>query len=446
MPESISVLNCNSDKKALAQNAGPDPSSSSELFWLWLCSCPLMSRNTISALIRYFGSPEEIYDAPESAFSPWKKLGNNTISKWLRSLLKYRADTDPSRAAAYLRENGISFVSRSHPLYPEKLLSLADLPYGLFYIGHLPDPELPAAAVVGARSCSNYGYQMAGLVGRTLAAENCQLISGMAMGIDGAAQSACAAAGGKSFALLGCGVDVCYPKEHLKLYDRLPEHGGILSEYAPGTPPMKQHFPERNRLISGLSDAVVVIEARARSGSLITADFALEQGKDIYAVPGRCSDPLSYGCNRLIEQGACIVLSADNLMENLAVSLGLKRAAKKRERSEGQNKTDLADKNTAEMKKEGSPRQRADSKVVPDSDCRKVSDKAEASLPEPDAYSELSREESSVLKLLSCDSASAEEIAARASMPLVLTLQTLVSLQLKGYAEEVSKNRYSIVL
>ncbi len=423
MPESISVLNCNSNEEAPAQKTYPGPAASSELFWLWLCSCPLMSRNIITALIRYFGSPKEIYEAPESAFSPWKKLGNNTISKWLRSLLKYRADTDPAGAAAYLRKNGISFVSRYHPAYPEKLLSLADLPYGLFYIGQLPDPELPAAAVVGARSCSNYGYQMAGLIGRTLAEENCQLISGMAMGIDGAAQSACAAAGGKSFALLGCGVDVCYPKEHLKLYDRLPEHGGILSEYAPGTPPMKQHFPERNRLISGLSDAVVVIEARARSGSLITADFALDQGKDIYAVPGRCSDPLSYGCNRLIEQGACIVLSADNLMDNLAVSLGLKRP-----------------------KKNVSHRQEEDAKKIPGSGSRKDRAKAELPAPGPMAEKGLSREESSVLRLLSCDSASAEEIAARASIPLVLALQTLVSLQLKGYAEEVSKNRYSIVL
>ncbi len=440
MPEIISSLNCNSNEGAPAQKADPGPSSSSELFWLWLCSCPLMSRSTITALIRYFGSPEEIYNAPESAFSPWKKLGNNTISKWLRSLLKYKADTDPAGAAAYLRENGISFVSRYHPDYPGKLLSLADLPYGLFYIGHLPDPGLPAAAVVGARSCSNYGYQMAGLIGRTLAEENCQLISGMAMGIDGAAQSACAAAGGKSFALLGCGVDVCYPKEHLKLYDRLPEHGGILSEYAPGSPPMKQHFPERNRLISGLSDAVVVIEARARSGSLITADFALDQGKDIYAVPGRCSDPLSYGCNRLIEQGACIVLSADNLMDNLAVSLGLKRPEENKNRAEKQKKTDLTD------KKNVSHRQEEDAKKIPGSASRK--DRAEAELSAPGAMAEkgLSREESSVLALLSCDSASAEEIAARASMPLVLALQTLVSLQLKGYAEEVSKNRYSIVL
>ena len=223
----------------------------------------------------------------------------------------------------------------------------------------------------------------------------------MAVGIDGAAQSACLQNGGSSYAVLGCGADICYPPEHIRLFRSLPEHGGVLSEFAPGTPPLRNNFPIRNRLISGLSDAVVVVEAREKSGSLITADLALEQGKDVYAVPGRCSDQLSRGCNRLIEQGAGIILSPDNLLDNLAVSIGLKR-----------------------VRPDGRDGRRAAAESLP----------------------ALSDEEQAVFNVLSSDAAGAEEIAAKASLPLVRTLQILVQLQLKNCAAEISRNRYAVIL
>ena len=153
-----------------------------------------------------------------------------------------------------------------------------------------------------------------------LAAAGVDIISGMAKGIDGTGQRAALNAGGKSYAVLGSGVDVCYPRDHIGLYMDIIEHGGgILSEFPPGTPPLAMNFPMRNRIISGLSDAVLVMEARVRSGSLITADMALEQGKDVYALPGPLDSPLSAGCNHLIQQGAGILLNPKNLLEEWGI-------------------------------------------------------------------------------------------------------------------------------
>ena len=153
-----------------------------------------------------------------------------------------------------------------------------------------------------------------------LAAAGVQIISGMACGIDGIAQREALARGGKSFGILGCGTDICYPRENQDLYERLLEEGGIVSEHPEGTAPLARHFPTRNRIISALSDLVLVIEAREKSGTLITVDFALEQGKDVYALPGRINDPLSSGCNRLIHQGAGIALTPSDILEALTVS------------------------------------------------------------------------------------------------------------------------------
>ena len=210
----------------------------------------------------------------------------------------------------------IRYVRRSDTAYPVKLDCIPSAPKGLYVSGRLPDPEEASVAIIGARVCSEYGRQMACLFGTELGKAGIQIISGMARGIDGISQMAALKAGGSSFAVLGCGVDVCYPKENLELYRMLQAKGGLISEFAPGTQPLAQQFPSRNRIISGLSDAVIVIEAKQKSGTLITVDMALEQGKDVYVVPGRLTDPLSEGCNRLIKQGAGILLSPEELLSD----------------------------------------------------------------------------------------------------------------------------------
>ncbi len=194
-------------------------------------------------------------------------------------------------------------IRRSDQEYPERLRRIGDPPQTLYLLGKLP-PNQPAVAVVGARLCDRYGHEQAYEYGRTLARFGITVISGMALGIDAYALEGALDEGGTAFAVLGCGVDICYPRSNRKLYDRLLEKGGILSEVPPGTHPTTFLFPRRNRIISGMSDLVLVIEAKVRSGSLITADHALEQGKPVYALPGRVGDALSDGCNYLIAQGA----------------------------------------------------------------------------------------------------------------------------------------------
>lgn len=165
--------------------------------------------------------------------------------------------------------------------------------------------------------CSDYGRYMARQFGRGLAMSGVQVISGMARGVDGIAQHAAITAGGKSFAVLGCGPDICYPEENKDVYDFLPNSGGIISEYPPGMEPISSFFPKRNRIISGLSDVLLVVEARQKSGTSITVDTALEQGREVLAVPGRVTDRLSDGCNNLISQGAGVAINVEDVLDRL---------------------------------------------------------------------------------------------------------------------------------
>lgn len=204
--------------------------------------------------------------------------------------------------------------------YPDKLQQVEDAPSALFVKGKLPDESLPAVAVVGARNCSPYGRSMAKELGRELAANGIQVISGLARGIDGIAQQSALEEGGASFGILGCGVDICYPEENRALYEKLAQGengGGIISEWKPSSAPAANHFPVRNRIISGLADALVVVEAKEQSGTFITVTSALEQGKDVYVIPGRIGDRLSYGCNRLIAQGAGIIYDRTAFVEEI---------------------------------------------------------------------------------------------------------------------------------
>lgn len=209
--------------------------------------------------------------------------------------------------------------------YPSRLLEIPQAPKQLYVRGKLPEEGVPSVAVIGARDCSYYGQEVAKRLGRLFGENGIQVISGMARGIDGIGQQAALQAGGSSFAVLGCGADICYPRQNQDLYDRLCKQGGVISEYEWGTPPRAGYFPPRNRIVSGLADAVIVVEARKKSGTLITVDMALEQGKEVYAVPGRLVDDLSSGCNYLIKNGAGILLDMEEFMEELWKQYRLKR-------------------------------------------------------------------------------------------------------------------------
>lgn len=234
----------------------------------------------------------------------------------------------PEQIQKQMEAEQIKLVTFQGQGYPRKLKYIKQMPYALYYKGQLPDDEV-SVAIVGARKCSEYGRHLATELSKQLASHGVPVISGLAYGIDCAAHSGSLSAGGKTFGVLGCGVDLCYPSASLPLYRMMiQEKRGVLSEYAPGTQPIPQFFPARNRIISGLSDIVVVVEARLRSGSLITADLAMDQGKEVYAVPGRITDKNSQGTNRLIYQGAGILDDVDRFLEDMNLVRGKKADSK----------------------------------------------------------------------------------------------------------------------
>lgn len=212
---------------------------------------------------------------------------------------------------------GIRMLRLQDEEYPERLREIPHPPKELYVLGEIPKEQTPTVAIIGARDCSEYGSYVASVLGAAMGHSGVQVVSGMARGIDGIGQEAALDAGGSAYAVLGCGVDICYPAKNRPLYEKLQTGGGILSEYPPGTPPLPGYFPARNRIVSGLADAVVVVEAREKSGTLITVDMALEQGREVYVVPGRVTDPLSKGCNRLMKLGAGILLNTEDFAEEL---------------------------------------------------------------------------------------------------------------------------------
>jgi DNA processing protein len=228
---------------------------------------------------------------------------------------------DAAAFAARLAERGLRWLPRSDARFPPLLRAIHDPPPGLFVRGAAADDVLvsPAVAIVGARACSAYGSQVARLLGRELAGAGLVVVSGMARGIDGEAHRGALEAGGTTIAVLGCGIDRDYPAAHASLAREIESRGLVVSEYAPGVEPAPWRFPARNRIIAGLSQATVVVEARERSGALITADLALEEGREVFAVPGEITSGLSAGTNALLRLGATPVTSAADVLERFGL-------------------------------------------------------------------------------------------------------------------------------
>ncbi len=280
-------------------------------FAYWLLSIPGIGEKTIRLLLSRFKRPGKVYTASEAELSECLR------GMQLTHVLERQRNWNLKEEYEKLDIKGIGVVFYGEKTYPKRLLEIPDAPYALFYRGSLPKEEPLSVAVIGARECSGYGEFVAAQLGRYLGEQGIQVISGMARGIDGISQTAAMEAGGTSYGVLGSGVDVCYPKSNQRLYDRLLKQGGVLSAYVPGALPASGHFPPRNRIVSGLADALVVVEARGKSGTLITVDMALEQGKEVFVVPGRITDRLSDGCNRLLTQGAGVFLTPADFVSQL---------------------------------------------------------------------------------------------------------------------------------
>lgn len=289
-------------------------------YWYWITNTEGVGRCRIDQLLEHYGSAQNVFCADEDELK--KSLIRSGISQDLCDKFIASKKSAGICYEKFMEDNfrlDIKCVSVDDEKYPQKLRNIPKPPYILYYRGRLPDMGRPAISVVGARKSDEYGMQMARVMSRRLAENGVQVISGMAMGIDKSAHEG-ALLGGDTYAVLGCGVDICYPKINIDLYMQILDNGGIISEYPPGSKALKHHFPERNRIISGLSDGVLVAQARQRSGSLITVEHALEQGKNIYAFPGRVTDELSEGCLELIKEGAKCVTSPEDILEDLKMN------------------------------------------------------------------------------------------------------------------------------
>ena len=286
----------------------------------WFCGISQLPSYKKIALKEYYKSAETIYHLPEKEI-----MTSKILTEREQEALRAAQRRNPWQEEEYCIQNNIQLTVLGMENYPSRLIHIHHPPYGLYFRGRLPREERVSVAVVGARECSEYGRILARQIGTELSECGIEVISGMASGIDGAAHrgvifqneipQGTAGEEGAAYSVLGSGVDICYPVRNRDLYEAIPKKGGVISEYSPQIKPLPANFPLRNRIISGLSDCVIVVEARKKSGSLITADFALEQGKEVYAVPGRLSDELSRGTNGLISQGAGIFLTTEEFLE-----------------------------------------------------------------------------------------------------------------------------------
>lgn len=278
---------------------------------MWFQQIEHIGAKTLFCLKERFKTMGQAYTAGEEA---WRTCLNKRQYEAVKNMYHR---TEPMEYLYQAEQQGIRYITFFEEMFPKRLRHIPDAPFGLFVKGRLPEDEAPSVAVIGARDCSEYGRKAARLFGSGLAEYGIQVISGMARGIDAAGQEACIEAGGRTYAVLGNGVDICYPQEAGRVYDAIEKQGGLISTYPMGMQPLPANFPPRNRIISGLSDFVLVVEARKKSGTLITVDMALEQGREVGVVPGRITDAMSAGCHALLRQGASVITDVEQLAEIL---------------------------------------------------------------------------------------------------------------------------------
>jgi len=281
------------------------------LYWVWLTSLSGVFANKVNALLEHFDTIEDIYRADAEEYMKIKG-----ISRLESCILKNKDLTHAEEIVKKIKDIGGYILTYDDEKYPDVLRKIGTPPYVLYTKGELPDwDKIFTIGVVGTRWCTDYGKKAAAHICGELAARGATVISGMAKGIDAEAARATIAAGGKTIAVLGCGIDVVYPPQNKALKKEIEQKGLVMTEYPPGSGALKFHFPERNRIISGLSKGILVVEAPLKSGALITAKHAYRTGKDIFAVPGSIFSETSEGTNRLIKQGAKPVWTAEDIIE-----------------------------------------------------------------------------------------------------------------------------------
>ncbi|MCL2356529.1 MAG: DNA-processing protein DprA [Defluviitaleaceae bacterium] len=288
-----------------------------DIYMLWLSSLAgHIDSRKLNFILDTFGTARNAFFANPSEFERASRLTPQAA----KMLNERRSLEYIENLLGELEKRGIAYFSRENERFPSELREIPDPPVGIFCMGTLPPDDTPMVAVIGSRKCSEYGLMAARVFAKPLAEAGIVIVSGMARGVDSMAHRGAISGGGKTIAVLGCGVDVCYPAENLELRDQIAANGCVISEYPPGTKPQAYFFPARNRIISGLSRGVLVTEAGKKSGTLITVNQATEQGREVFAVPGNISSRLSEGTNDLIRDGAIPVSDHTDIMFALKIS------------------------------------------------------------------------------------------------------------------------------
>lgn len=286
-----------------------------ELLYLNALNCmPFLGPRRITALINCMGSAIQAWHAPEERVKQVEDL-KSLASRFIDQ----KRNIDPLSKWEQLVKNNIKCIGTASPEYPALLKQLSCPPPLLYYRGNLKDEKNQAVAIVGSRRATFYGKEVAHRLAGELTTAGISIVSGMALGIDTAAHLGCLENNGYTMAVLGCGLDYCYPPGNADLMEQIACSGAVISEFPLGTKPLPGHFPQRNRIISGLSLGTVVVEATAKSGSLITANYALEDNREVFAVPGNIGSPYSRGCHQLIKEGAHLVESASDILNEIIV-------------------------------------------------------------------------------------------------------------------------------
>jgi len=280
-------------------------------------------------LLSVFGTPEKIFHSTVEDLVAVGGIGINRA----RNIKAFSSWNDVEKQLKTLEKSGIRAVSFDEPSFPELLREIEDAPVVIYIRGHMESQDRYAIAVVGSRKPSSYGASVAERISGELTSMGFTIVSGMARGIDALSHKGALSVGGRTIAVLGSGLDVPYPPENKLLMERIADSGCVISEFPPGTPPNRENFPRRNRVISGMSLGVLVIEATTDSGSLITAKYALDQGREVFAIPGKVTAPTSGGTNELIRRGAILTRKAEDIVEELAPVL--KGFIKSQDRSKG---------------------------------------------------------------------------------------------------------------
>lgn len=282
-----------------------------------LYSIPRMTEVRLRNLLERFGEPEQVFAASKDDLLSVERVDQELAA----AVVSYKRSAETAHRFSQAKRSGVWTIARVDEEFPPVLKELGHSPPVLFIRGEIRPADRQAIAVVGTRRPSSYGRQVAEKLGRQLAEHGVTVVSGMARGIDTCAHRGALEGGGRTLAVLGSGIDVCYPPENRKLYDEICSHGAVMTEFNLGVEPLAMNFPKRNRIVSGLSRGVVAVEAGEKSGVLNTVAWARDQGRNVYVVPGRTTDQTCVGTNRLLREGARVVTGVEDILRELGVAL-----------------------------------------------------------------------------------------------------------------------------